>query len=58
LEQVKIQIGVDARLDYQVGNFLNSLAELCAWYRDQTAITDGQLKDALRMYAEHAEGGN
>jgi hypothetical protein len=56
LEQVKIQIGVDTAQDYQVGNFLNSLAELCAWYRDQTTITDGQMKDALRMYAKHVEG--
>ena len=51
MEQVKI--GVDTSHDYQVGNFLNSLEELCAWYRDQTTITDEQMKDALKMYAEH-----
>lgn len=54
--KLTIDIGSQDR-DYQVGNFLNALDDLCCTMSSTREITDAEMADALDLYAKRLRRG-
>lgn len=48
-EFIQVDIGSTAQ-DYQVGNFLNAVDELCCTMQATRDITDAEMAEALSLY--------
>lgn len=56
-ELLTLNIGCQSQ-DYQVGNFLNAVDELCCTMSATRDITDTEMADALDLYAKRLRSEN
>ena len=52
---IPVEVG-DPAQDYSIGDMLNAIDTVVSYYRSEREQTDGEICEALRLYAWHVAG--